>query len=120
MSHDRVVDTYAERKRRNDVSKSWAKRDGAAWEQVEDDLLLEEWIYKSPSERDEETVSRVLERTIEACRVRCEHIRRKLGISVVAYKETETTTTTTTTTRYVGALDDPDDCWWSPDYYTGG
>jgi hypothetical protein len=41
-----------------------------------------------------------------------------LGTSVVTYKQE--TTTTTTTTHYIGAMDDPEDQWWSPDYYKKG
>lgn len=110
--HDEVVDTYRQRKRRNEASKAWAKRDGEPWTEEEQDFLLNEWILIDPSDRDEVTVSQILERTIEACRVRCEIIRARLGMKV-----RETTTTVTTKTVYIGLHDDPDDQWWSPDYY---
>lgn len=111
-NQDRMVDNYAERQRRNIESKAWAVRDGEPWEPEEDDLLLTDWILLDPAQRDERIVSQVLERTIEACRVRCERIRSRLGITVRT-----TTTTTTSTTAYIGLGDDPDDQWWSPDYY---
>jgi hypothetical protein len=109
---DRHVDQYAERKRRNVESRKWAHRDGEPWTEVEEELLLTDWVLLDPAQRDERLVSQVLERTIEACRVRCEHIRARLGITVRT-----TVTTTKTTTAYIGLGDDPADQWWSPDYY---
>lgn len=111
--HDRYVDPYAERRRRNEESKSWAKRNGEPWSDDEERLLIDEWIDMPPVKRDERTISQILERTIEACRVRCEIIRARQGLTT----RHVTTTTTTTRTEYIGAFDDPDDCWWSPDYY---
>lgn len=110
---DHIVNEYQERKRRNDASKRWATRDGKQWTDDEDDFLVEFWIDVHPQGRDEITVSQCLQRTIESCRVRCEKIRKERGWQVVA-------TTTTTTTIYRGLKDDPDDQWWSPDYYTQG
>lgn len=106
---------WARRKTANDISKSWAQRDGEPWSSDEDDLLLTDWIGVAASDRDEVTISQILERTIEACRVRCEHIRRRLGIQVF-----EVTSTTTTVTKYIGVMDDPEDQWWSPEYYNKG
>lgn len=108
---DKVTDKYEERKRRNDESKSWAKRDGEPWTRAEEEVLIEYWIDMPPEVRDERTVSQVLERTIESCRARCEHVRARLGINMVIEKKV------TTTTTYIGIMDDPDDQWWSPGYY---
>lgn len=108
---DRPGDKYAERKRRNEESRRWATRNGEPWSDEEDDLLLREWILIPPASRDESTVSQIVERTIESCRVRCEKIRERLGIQehdVVKEKDK----------RYIGAADADDDQWWSPDYYT--
>lgn len=109
---EHMVDVYAERKRLNDLSQRWARRQGKAWTAEEDELLMKEWIPYSPEDRDEITISQVCERTIEACRVRCEKLRKEHGLSLYVKQ-----TTTTTTTTYIGACDEPDDCWWSPDYY---
>jgi hypothetical protein len=103
-----IVDQYAERRRLNNISKAWAARDNEPWSNDEEDFLIEYWIDVHPKDRDEITVSQCLERTIEACRVRCERIRARLGVSVTVVK---------TTRVYIGAHDDPDDCYWSPDYY---
>lgn len=109
--HDRVVDSYIERQKRNNESKAWAHRDNEPWTSDEEEFLLQEWINTAPSERDERLVSQILERTIEACRVRCERIRAHMGITErVVIRQT-------TTTTYIGINDDPDDQWWSPDYY---
>lgn len=105
----------SQRRRLNELSKGWAKRDGEPWSADEEDLLITDWIPFQPDERDEITISQVLERTIESCRVRCEIIRRRLGMQY-----TVRATTTTTTVEYRGLHDDPDDQWWSPDYYTQG
>lgn len=113
--HDRVVDSYIERQRRNIESRKWAHRNGEPWTDDEDELLLTDWIEVDPDHRDERLVSQVLERTIESCRVRCERIRADLGINNVIVV---TTTTTTTTNTYIGINDDPEDRIWSPDYYT--
>lgn len=77
---NRQVDKYAHRQELNRASRSWAKRDGEAWTADEDAFLHEFWIDVEARDRDEVTVSQALERTIEACRVRCEHIRKALGI----------------------------------------
>lgn len=111
---DRVVDPYRERRRRNEESKAWADHDGEPWSQDEDDFLIAEWIDIPSAARDERTISQVLGRTIEACRVRCEHIRAQYGIS---NRRTVEIKMTTTTVEYRGLMDDPDDQWWSPDYY---
>ena len=115
-NHDSVVDNYRERRRRNQESKRWAFKDGQPWTEDDDMFLLEFWIDVQAQDRDEVTVSQCLERTIESCRVRCEHIRKRLDIQHYTRVETKTTLTVETT-RYVGAGDDPEDCWWSPDYY---
>lgn len=75
-----VVDTYAERRNANELSRMWAIRDGQPWTEDEDAFLVEFWIDVAPAFRDEATVSQSVERTIEACRVRCEIIRKRLGI----------------------------------------
>lgn len=105
--HNRMVDTYQGRKRRNEESKTWARRDGQPWTKHDEDVLIAQWIDMPPEKRDERAVSRVLERTIEACRVRCEHIRARLGTNVVMERHR-------TTTTYIGAYDDPSECWWAP------
>jgi len=82
-NHREYVDDYAERRRINEESKRWADRDGERWESWEDDFLIAYWIGLPADVRDEEECSRLLERTIEACRVRTEKIRARLGITVV-------------------------------------
>ena len=104
----------SQRRRLNEASKHWAKRDYLAWDDAEDELIMTDWIDVDPKFRDEITVSQVLERTIEACRVRAEVLRKRYDIRVFVVEERRTTTT------YVGLHDDPDDQWWSPDYYTRG
>lgn len=110
---EQFVDHYAERKRRNEASQAWATRSREEWTEDEDAFLISEWIHVDASDRDEVTVSRCLERTIEACRVRCEHLRVRLGIKACERPRK-------TTRQYLGVMDDPDDQWWSPDYYTTG
>jgi hypothetical protein len=96
----------------NERSKTWANRDGETWTRDEDDFLVEFWIDVQPTDRDEITVSQCLGRTTESCRVRCEKIRKERGWQMKF--------TQTTTVEYRGLMDDPDDCFWSPDYYTNG
>lgn len=104
---------YEQRRRLNEHSRSWAKRDREPWTDDEDTFLLKEWIGVEAKHRDEITISQCLERTIEACRVRCEYLRKRYGIQV--FEVTHRVETTT----YRGVMDDPDECWWDPtsDYY---
>lgn len=112
---DKFVDNYAARRQANAESRSWATRDREPWTEDEKDFLVEFWIDLDPSERDEVTVSKCLERTIESCRVQCEKIRKERGWSRVTFKQT------TTEITYIGSAD-PDDepRWWDPSYYTQG
>lgn len=91
--HDEVVDAYRQRKRRNDESKAWATRDGDLWTDGEEEILLQYWIDVHPDDRDERAISQLLERTIEACRVRCEAIRAAHGLSNVRMTQTTITVT---------------------------
>jgi GNAT superfamily N-acetyltransferase len=76
------IDPYAARRLLNEASKAWATRDGQPWTSEEEDYLLAYWIEVEPQYRNEVEASQLLERTIEACRVRCEIIRKRLGIQV--------------------------------------
>lgn len=84
------VDTYAARRRANEASKAWAVNDHGKWTTDDDDVLMEYWILVPPSERDEVEVSKALGRTIESCRVRCEHVRKARGISNVVVEQRRT------------------------------
>lgn len=80
------------------------------WTEDEDEFIIEEWMaYDNfPGERDEETVSKILERTIEACRNRAEILRRNHGIetpNVVPIR-------TGKNRPYIGAHDEDGDRWW--------
>lgn len=110
--HDEQVNVYAMRKRRNDESRSWATRNTEPWTDEEEQFLLDEWILVPVAARDEVVISQIVERTIESCRVRCEKIRKRLGIQV------HEVTAIVVTDDYKGTHDAPDDQWWSPDYYT--
>ena len=90
------------------------------WSTDEIEFLFEFWPDAVGDSSEEREVAEALGRTIEACRQRFYEARRNRG-RIVNTKVTTTTTTTTTTktfNAYIGAGDDPDDQWWSPDYYT--
>lgn len=75
------------RKRLNEASRFWAARNSEPWTEEEDDFLLHEWVMLDPVSRSEVECSQLLERTIEACRVRAEHIRKRLGLQVFEVKK---------------------------------
>lgn len=121
-------DEYTERRLANDASRAWAANDGQPWTADEEDILVEYWINVEPRDREEEDISKLLERTIEACRVRCEIIRaRGMRTRTTETTTTETTTrgdrvtrrvrTVTETETYRGLLDSDEDRWWDPSYY---
>jgi hypothetical protein len=113
MSHD---DYYVGRQPRNERSKAWAKRDNQPWTNDEDEFLISEWINVNPEDRDEIAVSQILERTIEACRVRCEHIRKR-GSTKVTVTQTTTVTVVRTSGWMVGACSS---CGNLGDVYSNG
>jgi hypothetical protein len=67
---------YKGRYQTNERSRAWAVNDGKPWSGEEDDFIWELWVHTDPAVRDEIGVSQVLERTVEACRNRAEHLRR--------------------------------------------
>ncbi len=66
---------YEERQAANDRSRTWATRDGMTWTATDDAVILQDWVYRGASHRDETQVSRDLQRTIEACRNRAHYLR---------------------------------------------
>lgn len=86
------IDPYAARRDLNEASRFWATRNAQPWTDADEMVLLSEWILVEPSQRREVEVSQRLERTIEACRVRCELIRERLGIQVHVVTRTVITT----------------------------
>lgn len=78
--HEEVVDVYAARRRANDESMAWAINQHQPWSSDDDDVLVEYWVTTPPSIRDEVDISQALGRSIEACRCRCEIIRKRLGL----------------------------------------
>lgn len=99
------------RKSRNETSKVWAHRDGEVWTKAEDEVLVDYWIYKeNRTTEDEVDISKLLERTIEACRVRCERLRSDLGIQ--SFRITRTETITLESKPYLGLEDSPEDVYW--------
>lgn len=113
MMSDAFVDPYAERRRRNIASRAWATNRRMPWSSDDDQYLIEHWIDTTVAKRNEEAVSKYLKRTIESCRMRAENIRKDRGWSdraeYTCHKEEEK--------PYKGTQDDPDDQWWSADYY---
>ena len=106
-----------ERLRRNAESKAMAEHDREQWSKEDLEFLM---VFFDDAKGDpdlEVEVAEALGRTIEACRQRFYDTRsgRKSF-----KKTTRTTTTTETVTEYIGHMDDPDDQWWSPDYYRRG
>jgi hypothetical protein len=92
-----------------------AEHDREPWSSEEIEFLMEFFAGAKGDPVEEREVAEALGRTIEACRQRF-YETRKGRCSTVSVK----TTTTTTTVEYRGHFDDPDDQWWSPDYYTKG
>lgn len=70
-----------ERLRRNRESAEYAHRRNEQWDEFDDEFLVLFWIQTGPQCRNEAEVAKTLGRTIEGCRVRCEEIRKRLGIS---------------------------------------
>jgi hypothetical protein len=101
----------SQRRTDNERSKVWAKRDGYAWSESDERVIIDEWISPGADGRDEEAVSRQLERTIESCRHRAELVRLRLGLSEPIPRRNREL-------EYKGIYDDPEDQWWSTDYYT--
>lgn len=103
----------ADRLRRNAESKAVAEHDRQPWTADDEELLREFFPSAKGCAEAEAEVAEALGRTIEACRQR--FYEQRQGRTLVRMKRT--TTTTTEVSTYIGAGDDPDDCFWSPDYY---
>jgi hypothetical protein len=108
------VSDHRERLARNEESKSKAEHDREPWSTDEVEFLLEFFKDAKGEPEHEAEVAECLGRTIEACRQRFYEALRGRSKHVMVKR---TTTTTSTTEVYQGLLDDPDDQWWSPDYY---
>lgn len=98
---------------RNDESRNRAEHYREEWTAEEDEFLQAFW-----KDADEAEVAEILGRTIEACRQRFYVVRRGEASGVTA--RTTSTTAASKGAVYLGIHDDPDDQWWSPDYYTKG
>lgn len=111
--------SHEERLARNAESKVMAEHDREPWSADEIEFLHEFFTDAKGDPTEEREVAEALGRTIEACRQRFYESRKGKG-RVINTKVTTTTTTTKTvsTSTYIGAHDDPDDRYWSPDYYT--
>lgn len=103
---------HEDRLRRNDESRYRADNHAEQWTKEEDEFLQAFW-----KDADEAEVAEILGRTIEACRQRFYIVRRGEVKSTVVERSDDSMEVGT---RYIGLLDDPDDQWWSPDYYTKG
>lgn len=108
--HDECVNEYEGRRRLNVESRAHATRNKASWTDDEDQFLVREWIHVEAKVRDEFTIAACLERTIEACRVRANLLRDRLGLARHNPPKPDDT--------YKGVEDDDEDRWWEPDYYT--
>lgn len=106
-----------ERLRRNAESKAMAEHDREPWSAEDIDFLLTFFDEAKGDPAEEREVAEALGRTIEACRQRFYDVRSGRRPSFTVRRTV--TETSTTTTEYIGHHDDPDDQWWSPDYYRG-
>ncbi len=106
---------YADRAARNDSSRNHADNFRAEWTKDDIDFLMTFFDEAKGDPALEAEVAEALGRTIEACRQRFYEVRS--GIKPRERHVVVRTTTTTTSTHYIGINDDPDDQWWSPDYY---
>lgn len=80
-SHSRA-ELDAQRRKLNDRSKAWAKRQRLAWTAEEDAVIINEWLPQpSSAARDEVGISMRLERTVFACQGRAEELRKLLGLT---------------------------------------
>lgn len=100
----------SQRRTNNIRSKAWAHRDKQPWTQADENVILEQWIGTPYGGRDEEAISRELQRTIESCHQRAAIIVDRLGIS---QRETKAPPARTT---YIGHEDDPEDRFWDQDW----
>jgi ferric-dicitrate binding protein FerR (iron transport regulator) len=108
-----TVNRDVRRRRMNEQSMEWATRSKIPWTDEEEMIILNDWVLVDPSHRDELEISKRLQRSLFACQARAEALRDQLDIKDhTAHREDEP--------RYIGAADDPEDCWWSPGYYTEG
>jgi hypothetical protein len=97
---------------RNADSKSKAQHDCEPWSSEDMQFLAEFWPPAIGLPAQEAEVAEAIGRTIEACRQRWyEHRNQPTLTTGVGDKRR---------TEYIGAGDDPDDQWWSPDYYREG
>lgn len=109
------MDHY-ERLRRNAESKAMAEHDREQWSAGDVEFLLTFFAEAKGDSAEEREVAEALGRTIEACRQKFYDIRSgRRHVTVRTVRETSRTTT-----EYIGHNDDPDDQWWSPDYYQKG
>lgn len=98
---------------RNKDSVGKADHHREPWASDEVEFLLVFFAEAKGNPKEEEGVAEALGRTIEACRQRFYEERSGRVKVTVTSKEV----TTTTTVEYRGVHDEPDDQWWSADYY---
>ena len=107
---------HRERLARNDKSRLHADHFAEPWSGDEVEFLIAFFKEAKGRPEAEAEVAEALGRTIEACRQR--YYTALQGRPGVAVKVTQTRCTSTEV--YIGAHDDPEDRFWSPDYYTNG
>jgi hypothetical protein len=117
MPRPRKPSGHEQRLRKNDRSLGSATHHREPWSADEVAFLLD-W---DGSDEELSLTAELLGRTREACRER--FYKTKRGEAVAPVKSKPITVTSgigdmTTTERYIGSDDDPDDQWWSSDYYT--
>lgn len=78
------------------------------WSVEDNTVLLERWARKNISVGEQQLIAKNLGRTFETCRTQVTRLRHLHGIDLREHAER----TTGKTSVYIGAFDDPEDCWW--------
>lgn len=88
-------------------SRAFATRDREPWTDTDDEVLRDYWLTHPKETRDEAGIAKLLERTIEACRIRAHKLQNPEGRTFLVYRKV-------TEEHYIGCDDDPEDRWWDP------
>lgn len=78
------------------------------WTLGEDTRLLNEWATKDISVGEQKTIAQSMGRTFETCRTRVTIIKKRHGIEM----RDEVERPRSKEKVYIGAMDDPEECWW--------